>query len=326
MLRVLSLAAILLLGIAPGLLGQERHIATYAGVSGSLGPQWVSVDRHLFEKYGLKIEWVLMTGGVRGIQALLSGSTSYYTGDPVGAISVSLQGGDIIIIGTMLNRIPGSIVARKEIREPLDLRGKKIGIANFGGSNELSVILSLKKWNIPPEAVTLIQSGSPSDRLTALMRGAFDATPLAPPQSFEASRRGLNVLIDFEEIEAFPQRVIAVRRSFLEKNRETVKRFIKAYSEAVYQFNNDKKLGIATYVKWQKEENAKVNEETYNYFRGMLSYPPRAVRGEGLRIGIQMIAQRLGRGTTDFSIEQFLDESLVDELEKEGFYKNFLKK
>jgi hypothetical protein len=25
-----------------------------------------------------------------------------------------------------------------------------------------------------------------------------------------------------------------------------VKRFVKAYSEAVYQFNNDKKLGIAT--------------------------------------------------------------------------------
>jgi ABC-type nitrate/sulfonate/bicarbonate transport system substrate-binding protein len=318
--RVLFLAAILLLGIAPGLFAQERHIATYAGVSGSLGPQWVSVDRHLFEKYGLKIEWVLMTGGVRGIQALLSGSTSYYTGDPVGAISVFLQGGDIIIIGTMLNRIPGSIVARKEIREPSDLRAKKIGIANFGGSNELSVILALKKWNIPPEAVTLIQSGSPSDRLTALIKGALDASPLAPPQSFEAARRGLNVLIDFKDIEAFPQRVIAVRRSFLEKNRETVKRFLKAYSEAVYQFNNDKKLGIATYAKWLKEENAKVNEETYNYFRGLLSFPPRAVRGEGLRIGIQMIAQRLGRGTTDLNIEQFLDESLVDELEKEGFY------
>ena len=33
-----------------------------------------------------------------------------------------------------------------------------------------------------------------------------------------------------------------------------------------------------------------------------------------------MIAQRLGRGTTDIKIEQFLDESLLDELEKEGFY------
>src|SRR5689334_5330006 len=67
--RVLSLVTILLFGIAPGLLAQERQIATYSGLSGSLGPQWVSVDRHLFEKYGSKIEWVLMTGGVRGIQA-----------------------------------------------------------------------------------------------------------------------------------------------------------------------------------------------------------------------------------------------------------------
>jgi small-conductance mechanosensitive channel len=161
----------------------------------------------------------------------------------------------------MLNRIAGSILARKEIREPSDLRGKKIGIANFGGATELSVILALKKWHMPPETVTLIQSGSPPARLTALMKGALDASPLAPPQSIEAARRGLNVLIDFKDIEAFPSRVIAVRRSFLEKNRETVKRFLKAYSEAVYQFNNDKKLGIATYAKWLKEENPKVNEE-----------------------------------------------------------------
>ena len=100
-----------------------------------------------------------------------------------------------------------------------------------------------------------------------------------------------------------------------------MKRFLKAYSEAVYQFNNDKKLGIATYAKWLKEENTKINEETYNVYRDLLAFPPRAVRGEGLRVGIQMIAQRLGRGTTDINLEQFLDESLLDELEKEGFYK-----
>ena len=123
--RVLSLVTILLFGIAPSLLAQERQIATYSGFSGSLGPQWVSVDQRLFEKYGSKIEWVLMTGAVRGTQALVSGSANYYTGDPVAAISVSLQGGDIVIIGTMLNRIVGSLVARKEIREPSDLRRQK---------------------------------------------------------------------------------------------------------------------------------------------------------------------------------------------------------
>jgi hypothetical protein len=43
------------------------------------------------------------------------------------------------------------------------------------------------------------------------------------------------------------------------------------------------------------------------------------VRWEGLRIGVQMIAQRLGRSITDTAIEQLFDESLIDELEKEGF-------
>jgi hypothetical protein len=55
----------------------------------------------------------------------------------------------------------------------------------------------------------------------------------------------------------------------------------------------------------------------------MLGFPPRVVRGEGLRIGVQMIAQRLGRSITDAAIEQLFDESLIDELEKEGFFKSF---
>src|ERR1044071_2661000 len=97
-LKLTHFAIFLLIAKTTFLFAQERQIATYAGVSGSLGPQWVSVDRHLFEKYGLKIEWVLMSGGVRGIQAMLSGTTTYYTGDPVGAITVSLQGGDIVMV------------------------------------------------------------------------------------------------------------------------------------------------------------------------------------------------------------------------------------
>jgi ABC-type nitrate/sulfonate/bicarbonate transport system substrate-binding protein len=319
-LPALFLAAVLLLGNAPRLLAQERHIATYSGVSGTLGPQWVSVDRRLFEKYGLKVEWVFMSGAVRGIQALISGGTNYYTGDPVPALSASLQGGDVVSIGTMLNRIPGSLLARKEIREPADLRGKKIGVASFGGGTELAVILAFRKWRMALESVSMIQSGAASDRLVALLKGGIDASPLSPPHSFEATQRGLNVLIDFNELEAFPQRVLVVRRSFLEKNRDSVKRFVKAYSEAVFQFNNDKKLGIATYSKWLNEKNPKIQDETYNYFRGMLGYPPRLIRSEGLHIGVQMIAQRLGRTTTAPSIEQFFDESLVDELEKEGFF------
>ena len=93
MLRALSLAALVLLCSATSLLAQERHIATYGGVSGSLGPQWLGVDRRIFEKYGTKIEWVLMTGGVRGIQALLRGSIPVLSSDELDLYDVEFKDG-----------------------------------------------------------------------------------------------------------------------------------------------------------------------------------------------------------------------------------------
>lgn len=116
MLRWAIQVAVLVLACPAWLAAQERQIASYSGVSGTLGPQWVSGDWQLFEKYGLRVEWVFMSGAVRGIQALISGGTHYYTGDPVAAISAALQGGDLVSIGTMLNRIPGNLIARKKIR------------------------------------------------------------------------------------------------------------------------------------------------------------------------------------------------------------------
>src|SRR5215468_7417028 len=46
----------------------------------------------------------------------------------------------------------------------------------------------------------------------------------------------------------------------------------------------------------------------------------RSFVGEGLRIGVE-IAQRLNSSITDAALEQLFDESLIDELEKEGFLK-----
>ena len=42
--------------------------------------------------------------------------------------------------------------------------------------------------------------------------------------------------------------VITVRRAYLEKNRDSVKRFVRAYSEAIYQFKNNKEKALAVYA------------------------------------------------------------------------------
>jgi NitT/TauT family transport system substrate-binding protein len=294
---------------------QEQVIVSYDGNSGFQGPIWAVKDLGLFEKYGLKAELVLVPGGTRGMQALVSGSTHFAQGSATSPISLRMQGGDVAIIAAALNKFPFSLVAQKQIRRPSDLIGKKIGIVNFGGSNELAVVLALKEWKIPRQSVSLVPAGEAAYRLVAMTAGNLDATVLSPPYTTEAARLGFNILAHMSEMDLpFPQTVITVRRSFMEKNRETVKRFVRAYSDAIYQFTTQKQQGMAIYAKRLKQQNPKVLEDTYQYYAGKFSLPPRVSRA-GMQSALSLMGDKAVEAKTDF-----VDESIIDELEREGFF------
>jgi ABC-type nitrate/sulfonate/bicarbonate transport system substrate-binding protein len=113
--------------------------------------------------------------------------------------------------------------------------------------------------------------------------------------------------------------VMAARRSFVEKNREVVKRFQQAYAEGTYQFINNKDKGVAVLAKWLRSKNSKAIEETYQYFAKKFSFPTR-VSQVGLRNTLELLSQRPG-AKIDMNVNKYLDESTLDELEREGFFK-----
>jgi NitT/TauT family transport system substrate-binding protein len=299
---------------------QESVVVNYDGYAGFQGPIWATKDLGLFDKYGLKTELVLIAGSPRGMAALMSGSSHFAQGSASAPIPIRLRGGDIVIVAAALNRFPFSVVTQREIRKPADLVGKKIGILNFGGSNDLAITLAFKEWNIPRQAVTVFASGGAPERLAALSTKAIDATVLSPPETVAAARMGMNILAHLSDLKAaFPQTVITVRRSFLEKNRDTVKRFVRAYSEAIHVFKTDKAKGSAVYTKRLKQQDAKVIEDTYDYFAPKFSFPPRVDR-DGIRNALELVTA-LPEPKGDINLEQFIDESVIDELEREGFFK-----
>jgi len=298
---------------------QEKIYISYDGHSGFQGPIWGTADFGLLDKYGLKADLVMIPGGARAMQALLAGSTQFAQGSATSPVSVRMRGGDAVIVATALNKFPFSFVTQKELRKPGDLIGKKIGIVNFGGSNELAVNLALKEWNISRQSVTLLPSGEAATRLVAMTTKALDATVLSPPYTAEAARLGMNILIHMSEMKAsFPQTVITVQRSFLEKNREKVKSFVQAYSESVHLFRTNKERGMAIYAKRLKQQNSKIIEETYQYFAPKFSFPPR-MQMDGLRSILEQ-NPRPADGKSEPGLEQFVDESFIDELEREGFF------
>jgi ABC-type nitrate/sulfonate/bicarbonate transport system substrate-binding protein len=129
------------------------------------------------------------------------------------------------------------------------------------------VILALREWKIPREAVNIVPSGSSDNRLVALSTKALDATLLSPPQTTTAETLGFRILAQMSDLKAsFPLDTIVTSRSFLKQNRDTVKRFLRAYVEALYALRTSKEKTIAVLQKTLREGNRAILESTYQYY------------------------------------------------------------
>lgn len=320
MLVKLFLLSLLLVGNASA---QERYVVTYGGFAGYHAPLWAAKDLGIFAKYGLNCDPVMLAGSARGMQALIAGNTQFALADATGPVTALYQGAELTIVASALNKFPFSLASQKELTRPSELAGKKVSISSFGGATEWAMNLALKEWNIPRESVTLLASGSGANRLLALASKAVDAGVVAPPESGEAARRGMNLLAHFSDLKAnFPMATVVVRREFLQKNRDTVKRFLQAYSESVAQFKSNRPRSIAVYEKRLKQLDSKIIDETYSYFAPKFFLPPR-VPLDGARYTMELVAQRAATpGKSEPAVEKFVDNSIVDELSREGFFKS----
>src|SRR5918996_6637736 len=108
--------------------GADKIIADYGGHAGFQSATWVGRDLKIFEKHGLDVEIIMITGAARSVAALLGGSTQFATGSVTGPMAAITRGSDVRLIGASYNKFPYAFIVRPEIRTPNDLRGKRVNI------------------------------------------------------------------------------------------------------------------------------------------------------------------------------------------------------
>jgi NitT/TauT family transport system substrate-binding protein len=309
--------------ISPGAVsGQQTHIHSGAGVSATQLPFWTAKHLGIFAKYGLNVELVAISSGARGMQALVGGSTHSANMAAMSPIRTVVSGGEVAIVAGYLNKSLFKLVAQRELKKAADLRGKRIGLANFGGSTEFGVLMALKELNVPRDAVKLLPAGGSGARYAALEAKGLDATLLPYGESLIAEKRGFTILADLPEIVTeFPDRLIIMRRSSLEKDRGHVKRFLQATIEALAEISNkNNRERIVTVLAKELKVDRKQAEENYEEYQGAFSFPPRVGR-KGLAAVLELMQHETGKSKAELDINRFVDESVLDELGKEGFFK-----
>lgn len=285
---------------------------SYGGTSGYNVPLWITHEAGMFKKHGLAAELILISGDAASIQALLANELHFANAAGTTPIQATLQGADTVIIASSYNLMPYSLVVQPDIRSAAELKGKRMAIARLGGIMEFAARLAFEKFGLGQKDMTLIQSGPDAQRIAAMQSGAVAATLLTPPGLYVATSLGLKVMADLGELVVkYPSAVMVVRRSYVAQNRATVKRFVMAFIEGLQVYAQKKDFTLGIMEKYTRLKDREAMAKAHDYFLKNTTLVPLT---DPVAIKNALADKAAGR-----KLEDFFDNSLVQELIDEGF-------
>ncbi|MBI2361316.1 MAG: ABC transporter substrate-binding protein [Deltaproteobacteria bacterium] len=290
----------------------------YPSPSASFSPLFVAKEAGLFQKYALTGE-LLYLQGVQITQVHVAKQVDFtVTGSPL-PLQASVEGADLVLAASSIDKFIYKLIVIPSITAPADLKGKSIGITRFGSLPDVAIRLVLNKWGLNPDKdVSLIQVGRMTDMVVALSGKKIDAGVISDPTSFQAEKLGMRRLLDMGDTEfEFANVAVVVSRSYAKTNRDVALRFLKAYVEGTRRFLTDRSLGINALKKYTGIDDPEILGKTYDLFAGKYIKKNPTLSLRAVERALAMIADRnpKARGRR---AEEFVDMSLMDELEKGG--------
>ncbi|HEY7716833.1 MAG TPA: ABC transporter substrate-binding protein [Candidatus Binatia bacterium] len=289
----------------------------YPSFSSSWATAWIAKEAGYFLDEGLDVELIRVGGSTRMVAAMLGGSAPIIQAGAAAALAATAAGSDVVIIGATGTVSPFRLMARPEIKQPSDLKGKKAGITTFGSTSDQVVRIALKKFNLEPNKdVALLSLGAQPEVFAALQSGAIDVGALSFPLYPKAAQLGMRELVNFGSlgVEDINGTVITTR-SYIAKNRETALGFMRAFTRGMHRYRTDKEFSKRVLAKYGKVNDAEILEGTWQDYAPTMQKNPRP----SLKAIQYLIENQFKDKKPLPKPEQFVDTSLVDQLEKSGF-------
>jgi NitT/TauT family transport system substrate-binding protein len=296
-----------------------RLKTSYSALTANLTAYWLAKEAKLFEKHGLDVQVILIESGVTTVQALTAGETQIAMGGGTVAVSSNLAGSDVISIASIESRLPYALLAQKEIKTIDQLKGKRLAISRFGSASDLGARLILQRYGLVPDKdVTILQTGGTSTRLSALSKRSVDSTILTPEFFNVAKKAGFTILVEPTQYDIpFPQLEVIMSRAFLKSQTDIVTRYMRAIVEGIHLVKRNPEPSIRAMSKYLKISDREALEDAYRIYRELyqpVPYPSAAA----IQTQLTWMAERDSRAKAA-KPEQFIDGSILREIEKSGF-------
>jgi NitT/TauT family transport system substrate-binding protein len=281
---------------------------------------FVAVEKGFFADEGVEFDYFVYENGVKEMDAFKAGAIDigYLGMAPATLKRIEARVNITIVAG--VNAEGSAIVARSNILNITDLKGKNVAIPGFGTVQDTLLRIALNKHGLN---YSKLAGGAPTatgpwNMPTLLRDGSIDAYIAWEPYCAKAVQdQSINAHILATSHDIWPEHpccVIAVRTEFLERNHELVKKVVRVHVQATRWIANNFDEAVSIAKKWTGLSKEVINLAMENI---VFLYQPSVA---GVRLYLEYLIQfgyvdekAIPEGIGAFA-QQFVNTEIVQEV------------
>jgi len=289
-------------------------------ITGGFIHLYAALDNGLFEKYGMKVEFVSIRGSGVALAALAADEIQFLYCAADATIPGMAAGSDAKLIAAPLVGLPWVMLARKDIKRVEDLKGKSIAVTRPGDLTFRLARAMLKKFNLSESDVNIRTVGGTGqvEPFNAMHAGIAEAALVTPPLDVRGRRNGFNVVYRLNDLG-----VPAVYSSLhtnaksLRERPALVQKWTAALAESIHFVEKNPDKGTAAVSKALKLNDAEALQSAYDAYAKLL-VNRRLIVPESTVAGVIDVAREQGTNVRRKAAEM-IDNRFAEDLEKSGF-------
>ena len=301
-----------------------KFLLAYGAIGGNAMPLWIAKEQGIFRKYNLDPQLIFIIAG-RAMQSMIAGDIQFGLLGASHVTNAVTAGGDMTMLLGMEDKLNYFLNVRQGIKSAEDLKGKKVGIGTPSGSLAMATYVGLDQLGLVPrrDKITLLNTGSTPERMSALFNGAIDAAFFNPEVEQVVLQQGFPMLFDLGKANVpYQASGLVTSRKYLRANPLVTENLAKAVIEGVAFLLNpaNKKAVVDSIARNLRLDRPDRLESAY---RAITEAVPRRPCPSlpGIASVLKLMAQHgINPKAADLKPEDIGDLSLCKKLDDSGFF------
>jgi ABC-type nitrate/sulfonate/bicarbonate transport system substrate-binding protein len=289
-------------------------------ISATNAPMVLAQHAGFNARHGLDVELIPARSAAEGMAAVLSRDAPFGAVGGSAVVNARAGGADVVALALQQSRLTQQLAVSPDVRSVTDLKGKRVAVADTGGSTDLAATVILERAGLRRgEDVAILALGSPTERLGGLQAGGVQGAMLTEPFAAAARKAGFPVLYNMAELDyELPSSAVLSTEGYLAGQPEVARALIAALVDGIHYIKTERAGTIAIFGQFLQQDDPEVLDAIYSETSGaaMPEVPWPSVKA--FANGLQQVAGQ-NPAVLNLRAEELVDDRYVRELVESGY-------